>query len=328
MSKVRALCDSIPEGLVAAPGLLLDLDGTVRDSDGFLRETGKQWIMRGRIVLMRELKERGWRIIGITNHRAINAGHGDLDQDICDAIQQETQTLCDGLFDDIFWPDADDDAVKKPAPTMLELAGKLWNLDPKSTVMVGNSEDDNGAADAAGIPYSDQKSFFANPAITIELLDSLLGHSKQADEASFLPRTDSVVFGPDDSLAVQPLENRRYKLPDFPVGRPAPFAQAVRVLPPGGALEPGVHGYEHSFHVGEAAEVPQGYQFVPAQDVLKNLYGSQGLAVNRPYHELDRARIRTILRSLRARAKKRQAEPAAPVPQVPDAIQAPAPLQG
>jgi hypothetical protein len=94
----------------------------------------------------------------------------------------------------------------------------------------------------------------------------------------------------------------------------------VTFIPEGGISDPGYHGYKIGTRVGEIEEVPEGFEAAPPEAVLRDLYASMGLAVNKPYRQIDRARARTIIRYLKR--KKRQREEAGGVPeaQLPESV--------
>lgn len=129
------------------------------------------------------------------------------------------------------------------------------------------------------------------------------GQTKTADEAVLAPMRQYVLFTPDGRLIARRLDGRRFTLPTQGKGRPAPYEPRIQFLPPGGAAEEGVHGYDVELNIGESPDVPEGYEALDPEEVLRDLYASMGASANRPYRDIDRARARTIVRAL----KKRQA---------------------
>jgi len=126
---------------------------------------------------------------------------------------------------------------------------------------------------------------------------------KKADVASFLPKSEFVLFSKDGKLVVKRGKNRRFDLPNMGVGSPVPYEKPVQFLPPEGVPEPGAHGYEIGLRMGETDKVPEGYEAVDPQAALKDMYASMGMSANRPYQSLDRARARAIVRYLKKKQK-------------------------
>jgi 8-oxo-dGTP pyrophosphatase MutT (NUDIX family) len=126
---------------------------------------------------------------------------------------------------------------------------------------------------------------------------------KKADVASFLPKSEFVLFSKDGKLVVKRGKNRRFDLPNMGVGSPVPYEKPVQFLPPEGVPEPGAHGYEIGLRMGETDTVPEGYEAVDPQSALKDMYASMGMSANRPYQSLDRARARAIVRYLKKKQK-------------------------
>ena len=137
---------------------------------------------------------------------------------------------------------------------------------------------------------------------------------KTADALNLIDRPEYVLFNPQGQIMVGNDEGGRIKLPNTGTGAAAPYEPTLRHLPPLGAPEAGVHGYNVHFNVGDAAEAP-GFEgtWQDPHLVLRGLYGAMGRPANAPYRELDRARARVILRAM----KKRTKAPAAPVVPVP-----------
>jgi histidinol phosphatase-like enzyme len=299
------------------PAILLDMDSTVRQwRNGRYDTLGDQFIMPNRIETLDPLKQMGCRIIGVTNHtcRGDRDDHSSLTPDLLGDLQRETIGLMGGTLDDICYTPAPHPDVLKPAPTMIVHVMKRFGLDPAKCVMVGDNLDhDGGAADAAGIPFCEAQHFFSDPAHTVETVQQMLGlpgQTKQADRVTTAPRSEYVMFDPENRVYVAPDQNRRYRFPTSGVGAKAPYEPTLRYLPPNGADEPGVHGYDVTLNVGDvdpaAAPLFEGGVWAPPEEVLKNMYGSMGLKQNAGYRDLDRARARVILNYLK---RKRKAQP-------------------
>lgn len=147
------------------------------------------------------------------------------------------------------------------------------------------------------------------------------GYEKKADLAQFLPQSQHILFTPDGRVIVRRGSNRRFVLPVEGPGRSAPYEDPVTFVPEGGVPQEGYHGYRIGTRVGEVEQVPEGFEALPPESVLSDLYASMGLSVNKPFRQIDRARVRTILRYMKKR--KRQQEqameqaPPEPLPQAP-----------
>ncbi len=308
------------------PAILIDMDDTVRQwkpGPNMYAGLNSHHIMPGRKETLQPLKAMGFKVIGVTNHCCKDdAGHKGLDPERLHKIQHETIGMMDGALDDIVFTHYPDPDVLKPAPTMLHYAMKRHGLDPNRTIMVGDNEDhDGGAAKAAGVPYMHPDHFFADPEVTVAAIKQALsaheqGQEKKADVINTMPVPEYINLNSQGQVLAAPDKNRRYRFPRVGTGKPAPYEPTLRFLPPEGATEPGVHGYDVNFHVGQGDMDPttagmEGAQWMDPQAVLKDMYASMGLKANSGYRDLDRARARVLLRAL----KKRQptAAPVAPV---------------
>ncbi len=128
------------------------------------------------------------------------------------------------------------------------------------------------------------------------------GGEKVADAASFLRRRQRLMITPDGQVIVRRLPGRRFALPEGPGGVDAPYERPVRYIPPEGVPEEGVHGYEYALGLDEADEVPEGFEGLRPEDVLKDLYASMGKPENQPWRDVDRQRARALIRLMKRRA--------------------------
>lgn len=131
--------------------------------------------------------------------------------------------------------------------------------------------------------------------------------TKVADAASLLPRNQYLMVTPAGEVIARRLGDRRFTFPEQGVGDPAPYEDPIRYVPPGGVPEEGYHGYEVRLNVGSGTEAPEGFEPIPAAEVMRDLYASMGLSRNKPFRPLDRARARSLLRYLK-RLKRRREE--------------------
>lgn len=302
---VQSIVGGCGEQAAEAPGCLVDLDGTIRETEGqpCPFNLGEQRIRPGVIDLLKQLRGLGFRIVGVTNHVGTFQGKQQIAPDALRAIQHETMDLCGGTLDDVLYCNDDTTGALKPEPTMLQAAIKRWRLKPDQVIMVGDSDDDRVAAQRAGVPFSEAETFFADPEVTAQSMAKLLGAQleKKADTAALVPRAEYLTFNPEGRIAARPRGFRRYEFPTEGQGKPAPYEKPLRFVPPEGVPEPGAHGYELRFMTGESPEAPKGYEWQDPQQLLKSLYGAMGKRENLSYREADRARARVILRYLRRR---------------------------
>jgi len=132
------------------------------------------------------------------------------------------------------------------------------------------------------------------------------GQQKQADVARALRRNQYLMVTPDNQVIARRLPHRRFTFPEAGVGKPAPYEHPVRIFPEGGVPDEGYHGYEIGLNVGESPDIPEGFEVLSPNDVLKDLYASMGMPANRQFRKIDRARARALLRFLKKR-KRQQA---------------------
>lgn len=143
------------------PGILVDLDGTIVETpgQGMPFDCGQQQVMPNRIEVLTALKQKGYKIVGVTNRGVYGRFPEGFDVDLLQAGIEETLSMFEGLLDDVIYIPFESQH-HKPAPTMLLYAMEKYGLDKNNTVMVGNSQADKGAADAAGIPFFEAEMFF------------------------------------------------------------------------------------------------------------------------------------------------------------------------
>lgn len=286
-----------------AAGVLVDIDGTIMDSEWEPNWTGlkHQTPRQGVKPVLEELAARGIRIVGVTNRSGSSDPNGigveaveGYNADVIKAFPEITDIVFCGDYED---PD------RKPSGAMLEFAKAHFNIDPV-LAMVGDSQDDADAAAAAGAVYLTPEEFFDDTpkreallAIVDESVASPEGLEKTADAAALLPREEYFYTSPTGEVLARPLDGRRFEFPTTGRGKRAPYSSPLRVIPEEGIGDPGYHGYEYRFNIGRGdPQEFEGGQWVPIQDALRQLYGSMGLSANRPHRDLDRARARVLHR--------------------------------
>lgn len=123
--------------------------------------------------------------------------------------------------------------------------------------------------------------------------------TKVADAPALLARKEYFSISPEGKVLVKRLDDDRFEFPSEGEGKPAQYEQSVIFAPKEGVQEVGYHGYEVHPFVG-APRKDEGYEELPVEDVLQKLYGSMGLAKNRPYMNWNRVRARILFRLLKA----------------------------
>jgi D-glycero-D-manno-heptose 1,7-bisphosphate phosphatase len=153
------------------PLLVLDLDGTVREGKDdalgkFVNGPEDVRVFPQAVALMHKWKERGGRIIAVSNQGGIALGYMTLET--CAKAMLETNRQCDNLFDKIAWcmhhPDATDPEMarcwcRKPSPgllieTALDLSKRHNEFyPPYCGLFVGDRDEDEQCAKLAGFPF-------------------------------------------------------------------------------------------------------------------------------------------------------------------------------
>lgn len=153
------------------PILFLDLDDTVRlgpanNNGKYVNSPADVELFDGVLDLIKSYKEKGWRVVGVSNQGGVALGH--ITDNMNNRIIQETNRLCSNLFDAIYTcihhPDAkeDDDRYcfcRKPLPGLVYIA--LMNMSqqfgeyyrPDTCLMVGDMGSDMEMANAMNIPF-------------------------------------------------------------------------------------------------------------------------------------------------------------------------------
>ena len=308
-----------------AIGLLVDLDSTCVDSEWSEDAVMAHQSVRPNVAeVLSAYADAGVRIIAVTNRFVDPEGHGSRHDDLRE-YNEATLELLPQITDIVLCPDLDD-AGRKPSPAMLDYAMERFRL--KSVIaFVGDSTDDRDAAEAAGLHYLEPDEFFGTserPGRAEALLDAHVvpkepaePFEKKADAAKFAPLPEYYYANDKGDVLAQRLPDRRFAFPTTGKGKRAPYSNPFRYIPDEGVPEPGVHGYEYGFNVGEGP-APADFkgEWIPGEEILNQTYGSMGLARNRRYHGLDRARARVLQRIL-AKHLSRANLPTQPQQQLP-----------
>lgn len=153
------------------PILFVDLDQTVRynskDPKDFISEPADIEIYDGVVDILKSYKQRGWRIVAISNQGGIAMGH--VTDNEVNRGMQETNRLCASLFDRMLWcphhPDADSNEesicfCRKPrighvitAIVSLSQQHKDEVYRPYACLFVGDRQEDCDCAANANMPF-------------------------------------------------------------------------------------------------------------------------------------------------------------------------------
>lgn len=170
--RYTSVCKDFIEGKVSAKNLsnkqkavFLDRDGTLNKYIGFLRDIDEFELLTGVTEAVRKINESGYLAIVVTNQPVI--ARGEVSYDELHMIHNKMETLLgnEGAYVDAIYycphhphKGYDGEVAKlkidcecrKPKPGMLMQAAKDYNIDLSKSWMVGDSENDIKAGEAAG----------------------------------------------------------------------------------------------------------------------------------------------------------------------------------
>ena len=136
--------------------IFFDRDGVINERilGGYVRSWDEFHFLPDVGDTLKEIKDRGYIAIIITNQRGVGLGlmkENDL-ADIHSKMQSELQEKYGVQFDDIiFCTDAENESGRrKPSPTMLLEAQKKYDIDLGSSWMIGDTVSDIEAGISAG----------------------------------------------------------------------------------------------------------------------------------------------------------------------------------
>ena len=136
--------------------IFFDRDGVInaRILGGYVRHWNEFELLPGVIETLREIKQRGYFAIIITNQRGVGLGimsEAELHV-VHEEMQREMERLAGYRFDDIiFCTDVDNTSNRrKPSPAMILEAAEKWNIDLERSWMIGDSMSDIEAGQRAG----------------------------------------------------------------------------------------------------------------------------------------------------------------------------------
>lgn len=138
--------------------IFFDRDGIInkRKTDDYVLSYDEFFFEEGFFEIFKFIKERGYLAIVITNQQGIGKGlmsETDL-EDIHGKMQEDIKAATGYVFDDIFFCGdlaGSGSERRKPEPGMLLEAIAKWGIDPGLSFMIGDSESDVKAANAAGV---------------------------------------------------------------------------------------------------------------------------------------------------------------------------------
>ena len=144
--------------------IFLDLDGTVRTTKGGKvcpSHPHEQEVLPGRYDKIWEYKNKGYKIVAVTNQGGIGLGY--MTEGKCKEILDDLDNKLGNPFDKMLYAKAsphEKHPWTKPNPGMIHAAAKDLGIDLKKSIMVGDREVDKGAADNAGVKFKWADDFF------------------------------------------------------------------------------------------------------------------------------------------------------------------------
>lgn len=135
------------------PCIFLDRDGVLVEDKNYVFRTEDVVILSGIAETLKELKERGYLIIVITNQSGVGRGYYSTEEmHRCNAYINKK---CNFLIDDFFYSPDDPDTTKslsrKPSTLLFERAIAIYNIIVEDSVMVGDKPTDLFPANKLGI---------------------------------------------------------------------------------------------------------------------------------------------------------------------------------
>ena len=136
--------------------VFLDRDGVINVDYGYVGTKERFVFVEGIFESLRQLSERGFKLIIVTNQSGIARGLYSSEDfarltDYMLARLQEEGVMINGVYHCPHHPD-DGCSCRKPAPGMILQAAKEHDIDLASSWLVGDKMSDIEAARNAGIP--------------------------------------------------------------------------------------------------------------------------------------------------------------------------------
>jgi len=126
--------------------IFLDRDNTLIHDPGYIHEPSKVKLLEGVGKGLKLLKEKGFLLIVVSNQSGI--GRGYYRESDFHKVNEKLQELLkdyDVQIDDFFFcPHKPEDncPCRKPKPELAFTASKKWNIDLKSSYMIGDKDSD------------------------------------------------------------------------------------------------------------------------------------------------------------------------------------------
>lgn len=137
--------------------IFFDRDGVInaRIVGGYVHHPRELELHPGVASVLRDVKQRGYLAIVITNQRGIGLGimtEAELHA-VHDDLQQRIEKASGVKFDDFYFAPGVDhsDPRRKPSPAMILEAAEKWNIDLEQSWMIGDSMSDIEAGQRAGV---------------------------------------------------------------------------------------------------------------------------------------------------------------------------------
>lgn len=147
--------------------LFLDLDWTVRGTkSGKLcpNDPKDQFILPRRKEVIKKFKDRGYKIIAVSNQGGVGVGHMTAEDN--QKCLYDVNEKLDFMFDDMYSATAhpsEKHEDTKPNPGMILKAADKHNIDLSNSIMVGDRDSDKQAAKNAKVAsYFTAQSFFGD----------------------------------------------------------------------------------------------------------------------------------------------------------------------
>lgn len=138
--------------------VFVDRDGTLNYDNGYTYKTSDLKIYEDMIPLLRKYYDDGYIIIVITNQSGINRGFYSVqDMKLFNAKLAEIFAKHGINIEDFFYcPHTPDEncSCRKPETGLIEMAVKKYNIDLKSSVVIGDNDNTDGKmAERLGIKF-------------------------------------------------------------------------------------------------------------------------------------------------------------------------------
>jgi len=140
------------------PAAFLDRDGVLnhRIMDGYVTSPAELELLPHVAEAAQRLRDAGYALVVVTNQRGIARGlmsASDV-QAVNDKLAAHFEAAGAPLAGVYVCPHDRDEGCpcRKPAPGMLLQAARDLDLDLRASLLIGDSESDLGAAEAAGVP--------------------------------------------------------------------------------------------------------------------------------------------------------------------------------